>query len=110
MQPTLSSYTLAQPIGRNSLISAKPWLPRLIQTPIMDTITMSPILIDTVECLGHSENSIIRLNPQPRVIVYRSLGLCATLLLHLYDICECGYSLKIESPSAGSESYSAIHG
>lgn len=99
----------AHSIVRSSLMSAKPWLPRLMHTPIMDTITMSPILIDTVECLVHREIPIIRLDPQPRLIVDRYLGLCATLLPHLYDICECSNTLKREAPAAGSESYSALH-
>ncbi|KAJ5835451.1 hypothetical protein N7447_001477 [Penicillium robsamsonii] len=99
----------AHSIMRSALISAKPWLPRLVTTPIMDTITMTPILIDTVECLVHREIPIIRLDLQRRVIVDRYLGLCATLLPHFYDICECSNALKIENPATGSESYSAIH-
>ncbi|KAJ5452676.1 hypothetical protein N7445_000859 [Penicillium cf. griseofulvum] len=99
----------AHSIVRSSLISAKPWLPRLVQAPIMDTITMSPILIDTVECVVHREIPIIRLDPQRRVIVDRYLGLCATLLPHLYDICECSNTLKVTAPDTGSKSYSAIH-
>ncbi|OQE47002.1 hypothetical protein PENCOP_c001G02220 [Penicillium coprophilum] len=99
----------AHSIVRSSLISAKPWLPSLVQAPVMDTITMSPILIDTVECLVHREIPIIRLDPQRRVIVDRYLGLCATLMPHFYDICECSYALKIEAPATGSEPYSAIH-
>ncbi|KAJ6118880.1 hypothetical protein N7471_013500, partial [Penicillium samsonianum] len=57
----------------------------------------------------HREIPIIRLDPQRRVIVDRYLGLCATLLPHFYDICECSNVLKIEAPAIGSESYSAIH-
>ncbi|KGO66098.1 Protein of unknown function DUF3468 [Penicillium italicum] len=106
---TAPCSSTAHSIVRSSLMSAKPWLPRLIQTPIMDTITMSPILIDTVECLVHREIPIIRLDPQPRVIVDRYLGLCATLLPHLYDICECSNTLKREAPAVGSELYSTLH-
>lgn len=99
----------AHSIVRSSLMSTKAWLPRLVQAPIMDTITMSPILIDTVECLVHREIPIIRLDPQRRVIVDRYLGLCATLLPHLYDICECSNTLKIQAPPVGSEAHTALH-
>ncbi|KAJ5301716.1 hypothetical protein PENANT_c002G03548 [Penicillium antarcticum] len=99
----------AHSIVRSALMSTKKWVPRLLQFPIMDTITMSPILIDTVECLVHREIPIIRLHPQRRVIVDRYAGLCATLLPHLYDICECSHALKRNVFEAGSESHSAIY-
>ncbi|KAJ5550426.1 hypothetical protein N7535_001632 [Penicillium sp. DV-2018c] len=99
----------AHSIVRSALMSTKQWLPKLVQAPIMDTITMTPILIDTVECLVHREIPIIRLHPQRRVIVDRYAGVCSTLLPHLYDICECSNSLKRRSPIADSESDSAIH-
>ncbi|KAJ6091696.1 hypothetical protein N7467_003665 [Penicillium canescens] len=99
----------AHSIVRSALMSTKKWVPRLIQFPIMDTITMTPILIDTVECLIHREIPIIRLHPQRRIIVDRYAGLCATLLPHLYDICECSHTLKRNVFEAGSESHSAIY-
>ncbi|KAJ5874807.1 uncharacterized protein N7529_003237 [Penicillium soppii] len=98
----------ARAIVRSALMSTKKWIPRLIQAPIMDTITMTPVLIDTVECLFHREIPIIRLHPQRRIIVDRYVGLCATLLPHLYDICECSHTLKTKVVDAGSESISAI--
>jgi hypothetical protein len=98
----------AHAIVRSALMSTKKWIPRLIEAPIMDTITMSPIIIDTVECLVHREIPIIRLHPQRRIIVDRYVGLCATLLPHLYDICECSHTLKINELNAESESRSAI--
>ncbi|KAJ5960890.1 uncharacterized protein N7479_008040 [Penicillium vulpinum] len=99
----------AHSIVRSALMSAKPWIPKLLQAPVMDTVTMSPILIDTIECLVHREIPIIRLDPQRRVIIDRYGGLCATLLPHLYDICKCSNALKINTPAVGSKSYSAIH-
>lgn len=106
---TTPHSSTAHAIVRSALISAKPWLPRLVQAPIMDTITMTPILVDTVECLVHREIPIIRLDPQPRVLVDRYLGLCATLLPHLYDICVCSNTLKREGPAVGSELHSVMH-
>ncbi|KAJ5129840.1 Protein of unknown function DUF3468 [Penicillium bovifimosum] len=99
----------AHSIVRSALMSTKQWLPKLVQAPIMDTITMTPILIDTVECLVHREVPIIRLDNQHRIIVDRYAGLCATLLPHLYDICEWSNAAKRESPTAESEPDSAIH-
>lgn len=105
---TTSCSNTARAIVRSALMSTKKWIPRLIQAPIMDTITMSPILIDTVECLVHREIPIIRLHPQRRIIVDRYAGLCASLLPHLYDICECSNTLKLNVLDSGSESVSAI--
>ncbi|KAJ5343301.1 uncharacterized protein N7506_003125 [Penicillium brevicompactum] len=98
----------AHTIVRSALMSTKRWLPRLIEAPIMDTITMSPIIIDTVECIFHREIPIIRLYPQRRIIVDRYVGLCATLLSHFYDICECSHALKTTTFESGSEELSAI--
>ncbi|KAJ5773849.1 hypothetical protein N7457_008745 [Penicillium paradoxum] len=99
----------AHSIVRSALMSTEQWLPRLVEIPILDGITMTPILIDTVECLVHREIPIIRLDHQRRIIVDRYAGLCATLLPHLYDICECTNALKRNPPAAGSASHSAIH-
>lgn len=65
----------AHSIVRSALLSAKSWFPRLVQYPIMESIIMSPMLIDTVECLTHREVPIIRFP-------------------HLYDICECSHMWK----------------
>lgn len=105
---TAAYSNTAHAIVRSALMSTKKWVPRLTEVPIMDTITMSPILIDTVECLVHREIPIIRLHSQTRIIVDRYVGLCATLLPHLYDICECSHALKINVLAAGSQSNSAV--
>lgn len=91
---TADDSSTAHSIVRSSLMSTKQWIPRLVQFPIMDTITMSPLLIDTVECLVRREVPIIRLPPTDRIIIDRYLGLCAPLLGHLYDLCECSHALK----------------
>ncbi|KAJ5935788.1 hypothetical protein N7466_005335 [Penicillium verhagenii] len=84
----------AHSIVRSALLSSKPWFHRLVQYPIMDTIIMTPMLIDTVECLTHREIPIIRFPDTERIIIDRYVGLCATLLPHLYDICECSHAFK----------------
>ncbi|CAG8930268.1 unnamed protein product [Penicillium salamii] len=98
----------AHSIVRSALMSTKKWLPRLIEAPIMDTITMSPIIIDTVECLVHREIPIIRLGSMQRIVVDRYAGLCATLLPHLYDICECSHALKTTAFEPESDALYAI--
>lgn len=91
---TADDSSTAQSIVRSSLMSTKPWIPRLIHFPVMDTIIITPLLIDTVECLVRREVPIIRLPHTDRIIIDRYAGLCATLLRHLYDLCECSHALK----------------
>ncbi|KAJ5768656.1 hypothetical protein N7533_001239 [Penicillium manginii] len=100
----------AHSIVRSALMSTKQWIPRLIQFPIMDTITMTPILIDTVECLAHREIPIIRLPLDTgRVIIDRYAGLCATLLTHLYDLCAWSHTQKREVRDTASDSPSQAY-
>ncbi|KAI3139149.1 transcriptional regulator family: Fungal Specific TF [Penicillium roqueforti] len=92
---TTTSTVTSHSILQTALVSTKRWFPRLVQSPFMDTVIMTPILIDTVECLAHREKPIIRFTPPAdRVVVDHYAGLCATLLPHLYDICECSHALK----------------
>ncbi|KAJ5631833.1 uncharacterized protein N7484_011933 [Penicillium longicatenatum] len=98
----------AHSIVRSALLSAKPWFHRLVQAPIMDTIIMSPMLIDTVECLAHREIPIIRFPDTERIIIDRYAGICATLLPHLYDICECSHMWK-KSVLDDSATYTGYH-
>lgn len=84
----------AHSVVRGSLISAKQWYPMLIQYPIMDTVTICPVLIDIVECLARREVPVIRPPLPDRIIVDRYAGVCSTLLPHLYDLCERSQALK----------------
>ncbi|KAJ5109444.1 hypothetical protein N7456_006119 [Penicillium angulare] len=99
----------AHSIVRSALLSAKPWFPRLISYPIMDTVVMSPVLIDTVECLAHREVPIMRIPTTDRVIIDRYAGLCATLLPHLYDICECSHAFKKSLADPTVEPYTGFY-
>jgi len=92
-------------IVRSSLMSTKSWIPLLLQYPVMDTIVMSPLLIDTVECLARREVPILKLPATERIIVDRYVGLCATLLPVLYDLCECSYDMKRDVTDVGSDSH-----
>lgn len=100
----------ARSIVRSALLSAKPWFPRLVQSPMMDSVYMSPILIDTVECLAHREVPIIRLpDDLGRIIIDRYAGLCATLLPHLYDLCECSHTFKKSMEDPQLEPYAGFY-
>ncbi|PSS27033.1 hypothetical protein M430DRAFT_92384, partial [Amorphotheca resinae ATCC 22711] len=54
-----------------SLISAKQQFPLLVQEPALDTITICPVLVDTVECLVRRKVPIIRLDLEDRIVVDR---------------------------------------
>ena len=84
----------ARSITRSSIISTRWWYPRLIRSPAMDTVVITPVLLDTVECLARREVPVIRLEIPDRVIVDRYAGLCLTLLPLLYDLCQRSYTLK----------------
>ena len=93
--------TPANAIIRCALMSTKDWFPILIREPALDTITVCPILIDTVECLTRREIPIVRLSiPNGRIIVDRYAGLCTTLLPLLYDLCTLSYDRKVDNHSA----------
>ena len=98
----------AHSIVRSALMSTKPWFSRLIRYPIMDTIIMTPVLIDTVECVVHREVPIIRLPQTDRVIIDRYAGLCATLLPHFYDICVCSHAMKTNALDVGTGSHAGF--
>jgi len=84
----------AHAIIRSSLISAKQQFPLLVQEPALDTITICPVLVDTVECLVRRKVPIIRLDLEDRIVVDRYVGLCSTLLPLLYDLCYQSHSAK----------------
>jgi hypothetical protein len=99
----------AHAIMRSALISTKVWLPRLIHSPTLCPIIMTPILIDTVECLVRREIPIIRLPRTDHIIVDRYAGVCATLLPLLYDLCVCSHTAKRGILDIGSGPSSGIY-
>ncbi|KAJ5225020.1 hypothetical protein N7468_006245 [Penicillium chermesinum] len=84
----------AHSIVRNALLTTRDWFPSLFMYPIMDTITLTPVLIDTVEAVAHRELPIIRLPPTDRVIIDRYAGIMTTLLPHIHDVAECSNFMK----------------
>ncbi|GLI72170.1 hypothetical protein PoHVEF18_000340 [Penicillium ochrochloron] len=111
---TAPDSSTAHSIVRSALMSTKVWLPRLVHFPIMDTIIMTPMLVDTVECLVRREIPIIRMPTTERIIVDRYAGVCATLLPLLYDLCVCSHTMRTgvlnigESPSGMYEQLADI--
>ena len=81
-------------ITRGALLNVKDWYPALIQQPCFDAITLTPVLIDLVECLVRREMPVIRLPDVDRYVVDRFLGITTTLLPLLYDLCESSYHVK----------------
>lgn len=74
-------------ILRHSLAITKPWYPELAKEERLDCITVTPILMDTVECLMRREIPINKFEVRDPHVVDRSAGLCTTLLPLLYELC-----------------------
>lgn len=91
---TLIPSLATQVITRGTLLSVKNWYPTLVQRPYLDAITLTPVLMDTVECLVRREMPVIRLPTPDRPIIDRFLGVCSSLLPLLYDLCERSYQAK----------------
>ncbi|KAH7127869.1 hypothetical protein B0J13DRAFT_564641 [Dactylonectria estremocensis] len=84
-------------ITRGSLLRVKEWYPALIERPDLDSITLAPVLVDTVECLFRREVPVVRLPVTDRCIVDRMVGVCSSLLPFLYDLCECSWRCKMHT-------------
>ncbi|KAH9893807.1 hypothetical protein F4778DRAFT_772545 [Xylariomycetidae sp. FL2044] len=102
----LAPMPATQVIMRGTLLCVRRWFPSLLGRPELDSVTLTPVLIDTVECLLRRDLPVIRL---PfffdRCIVDRCMGVCLSLFPLLYDLCERSYQAKVsgcERPSAGS--------
>ncbi|KAH8733977.1 hypothetical protein BGZ61DRAFT_445635 [Ilyonectria robusta] len=101
--PSPSSRTII----RGALLSTMNWYPTLLQQPNLDPITLTPILLDTVDCLIRRQTPIVRFPTAGRLIVDRLIGLCSTLLPLLFDLCDQSHQAKIKAstlPLAGSNS------
>lgn len=106
---TAEDSSTAHSIIRSALMSTRQWIPRLVHFPVMDTILMTPLLVDTVECLARREVPIIRLPHTDRIVIDRYVGLCASLLPLLYDLCECSHELKLDVHDLESDSQQGLY-
>lgn len=92
---TLIASPATQVITRGTLLSVKHWYPALIKQPYLDAVTLTPVLMDTIECLVRREVPVIRLSASNRCIVDRFLGVRSSLLPLLYELCERSYASKM---------------
>jgi hypothetical protein len=91
---TLIPSPATQVITRGILLSVKDWYPALLEHPYLDAVTLTPVVMDTVECLIRREIPVIRLPVLNRCIIDRILGVCSSLLPLLYELCERSYQAK----------------
>lgn len=90
--------TSAQPILRSALLAVKPFYKDLLSQPELDPITITPILIDTVESLVRRELPVVQCSHTDRTIVDRSAGVCWSLLPLLQELCKCSVREKATDP------------
>jgi hypothetical protein len=92
---TLIPSPATQVITRGTLLSVKRWYPALIKQPYLDAVILTPVLVDTIECLIRREMPVIQLPAPDRCIIDRFLGVCTSLLPLLYELCERSYQAKM---------------
>ena len=100
--------TSAHSILRRSLLLVKDWYPSLLNEPSLYPITITPIFIDTVECLVKREIPVIRPPPDDNTdysIVDRSAGVCVGLLHLQYEVCKIGHLSKTLAPITHGNSF-----
>ncbi|KAI1854386.1 hypothetical protein JX265_012420 [Neoarthrinium moseri] len=105
-------------ITRGTLLSVKHWYPALIKRPYLDVVVLTPVLMDTVECLIRREVPVVRLPDPGRCIIDRFLGLRSSLLPLLYELCERSYEAKtngcvehiLQRKSDEEDCYSRVEG
>jgi hypothetical protein len=94
---TLIPSLATQAITRGTLLNVKLWYPALLEVPQLDAISLTPVLIDTIDCLIRREVPVVRLPDLDRTVVDRFLGISYSLLPLLYDLCELSYEAKSNS-------------
>lgn len=94
-----TTCTSAHTIIQHVLLQAEEAYPVLLAQPALDPITITPVIIDTVECLVRRECPIIHVKQADRFIVDRSIGLCWTLLPLLQQLCITSHECKMKTTS-----------
>jgi hypothetical protein len=87
-------------IIRNVLLSVRDWYPDLAKQPGMNSVIVTPIFVDTIDCLIRREIPILQLPPRGNLSPDRFSGLCVDLLPLLYKLCKLSYHAKSISPQA----------
>lgn len=86
-------------IIRNTLLTTREWYPAMLETPEWDPATLTPVFVDTVQCLMKREVPVLRLLVKDRLVVDRFLGISSSLLPLLYDLCVCSHRIKLHCPA-----------
>ncbi|KAF2017746.1 hypothetical protein BU24DRAFT_157614 [Aaosphaeria arxii CBS 175.79] len=87
--------TSAHAIVRRSLLSVREWYASLLLESSMNPITITPIVVDTVESLVRRDIPVVQIPRYKSTTVDRTAGLCVELLHFQYDICKISYAAKI---------------
>jgi hypothetical protein len=98
---TLIPAMATQTITRGTLLTVKMWYPDLTKHANFDAVTLTPVLIDTIDCLIRREIPVIQVSDLGRCVVDRFLGVNASLLPLLYELCERSYKAKREGAEYG---------
>lgn len=115
----LISWPCTHVIVRSTLLTAREWYPTLLQVAEWDPATVTPVFVDTVQCLVRREVPVLRLPLGGRLVVDRLLGISSSLLPLLYDLCACSHRVKTHAPvpipasptdaqEADDDAYSAV--
>lgn len=102
----ITSGTSAHAITRFTLSLVHPLYPLIYMDPGLDSEALCLIFMDTVESLLRRQIPVIRYRVQNALLVDRLVGLCATLLPIMYDVCQFAYESNHKSPSPAQESSS----
>ncbi|KAK6220595.1 hypothetical protein LQW54_002040 [Pestalotiopsis sp. IQ-011] len=81
-------------ITRGTLLSVRHWYPALIRRSELNAVTMTPVLMDTIECLIRREVPVIQVPPPDHCVADRFVGLCSSLLPLLYELCIQSHQAK----------------
>lgn len=90
---SLVASTATISILRYALSLVRPWYPDILGNRVLESVAIAPIFWDTVWCLLHREIPIVKPVFAREGIVDRVVGLCASLLPTLYDLCVVSHSL-----------------
>lgn len=97
----LLAYNAMLPLGnstrtitRSVLWIVRDWYPVMLQDPRIDAITITPVLIDSIDCLVRREMPVLQLPTTRMWTVDRFLGVCCSLLPFLYDLCQCSVLVR----------------
>jgi hypothetical protein len=81
-------------VTQGVLLATKDWYPTLLNQPELNCVTLTPVFVDTIQCLVRREVPVVRLSISDRAAPDRFIGLLSSLLPLLYDLCEISHNVK----------------